>query len=163
SHGCVPVTNPIYTMGGGDPERVRWGFAEPTTFLGPLTAQTTIESSIIGEVYDTLFRANHVLPGQIFCWMCTSYTTTIDNNGNTHLQIRLKQNLEFHDGQPVTADDVAFSLLAIRDNVDQFSAGTDQLLGVTVYSSILLDIVMQGQSISHLYNLSTIPILPQHI
>ena len=163
----MPV-DPIYAFGGGDPSTLRWGQGMGTSHLNPILVNFLIfpifveraEVNVVGQVYDTLFALNPVVLGQVFCWMCSSYTQQVDLAGNTHFTVFLKQNLEFQDGVPLTARDVAFSLLANRD-VPSFLSY--DLLGVTVYSETTLDIVMWGQSLTHLIELAGVPIIPQHI
>ena len=108
--------NPIYQFGGGDPTTLRWGQASGTTSLNIFHAQTVWEFNVLGEIYDTLFIASPVQLGSIFCWMCTSYTSSVDSSGNEHFLVQLRQNLRWQDGVPIDAYDVKFSWLNFRDN-----------------------------------------------
>jgi len=157
--GYTP-SNPIYTFGGGT-DTIRWGQSEGTISLSPYDAETTSDSAVLGEVYDTLFRASPAQPTNVICWMCNNYQQSVDANGNTHLLVKLRQNLRWHDGGIVDSKDVKFSLLTLRDN--SYSFVVPLLLNVKILSSTTLEIIMQGQSISNLDNLARAPIIPRHI
>ena len=152
-----------YQFGGGDPTTLRRGEAFPTDSLNVYDAYFSVDFDVLSEVYDTLFTANPVLPTQVFCWMCNSYTQTVDRSGNTHFLVELRQNLRWQDGGLVDAKDVKFSLLTQRDQSALLFYVLSALLDVKVISTNLLDIVMQGQSVSFLPNLSLVPIVPRHI
>jgi ABC-type transport system substrate-binding protein len=149
--------NPIYTFGN----TLRSGQSQGTYELNVFSATSPTETGILGEVYDTLFRASPVEPGKILCWMCNNYNEFVDSKGDTHFLVELRQSLRWQDGVPVDPYDVKFSLLSLRDYSYAFSVSA--VLTVNIVSSTSLEIVMQGQTISNLFNLSTVPIIPRHI
>ncbi|TMI68724.1 hypothetical protein E6H16_01340 [Candidatus Bathyarchaeota archaeon] len=160
--GYTP-SNPIYTFGGGDPTTLRYGQASPTTYLNIFNAQTAWEFNVLGEVYDTLFFSSPVQPGNVFCWMCNTFTQSIDSKGNEHFLVELRQNLRWQDGAVVDAKDVAFSLLSLRDLA--YTAGYNlvgKLQSVNVLSNTTLDIVFNGQSINYPVFLEAF-IIPRHL
>src|SRR5262249_41672379 len=70
----------------------------------------------------------------------------------------------WQDGVTVDAYDVKFSYLNFRDVPAANLASNLQLLvGVNVLASNVLEVIMRGQSISHLVNLAGVPIIPRHI
>ncbi|HZD12510.1 MAG TPA: ABC transporter substrate-binding protein, partial [Candidatus Binatus sp.] len=155
--------NPLYSFGGGT-NVLRWGQRQGTTQLNPFNAQTLWEFNVVGEVYDTLFAPSPIEPASILCWMCNSYSQSVDVQGNTHFRVELRQNLRWQDGPAVNASDVKFSYLNLRDAPAAALVGNlQQLLTVTILSSTQLDIKMQGQSLSHIVNLAGVPIIPRHI
>src|SRR5438309_11179077 len=111
---------------------LRWGQASGTDQLNIFTAQTNEEFSVLGEVYDKLFSSSPVQPGNVFCWICDSYFTTIDANGNEHFLVELRQNLRFQDGASMTAWDVKFSLLNLRDHPSAAGRNLFNLLNIQV-------------------------------
>ena len=159
---CTP-SNPIYSFGGGDPTTLRSGQASPTLELNIFRAQTVWEFNILGEVYDTLFNASPAQPGSIFCWMCNSYTRSVDNNGDTHFLVELRLNLRWADGVSVDAKDVKFSLLNLRDFASAASGQLTTVKSVSVFNPSTLDIVFNGQSISFPVALEGAFIIPRHI
>ncbi len=156
-------TNSLYKFGGGS-NTIRWGQKQGTSQLNVFNANTLWEANVIGEIYDPLLQSSPVEPANVFCWMCDTYSTSVDAQGNSHFLIELRQDLRWQDGVALNASDVKFSLLNMRDvPAADFSANVALLQGVTVFGPLLLDIKMQGQSISHLINLAGVPIIPRHI
>jgi len=158
----TPV-NPIYSFGGGDPSTLRWGMASGTNTLDIFNAQTIWEFTVLSAVYDTLFASSPVEPGKSFCWMCTTYRTFVDSRGNEHFIVELKQNLRWHDGVPVDAYDVKFSLLNLRDNSSCGACGDmSNLLSVNILDSRDLEIVWLGSSITYPFDMEQF-IIPRHL
>ena len=156
-------SNPLFKFGGGQ-NMIRWGQRQGTSQLNPFKAETLWEFNLIGEVYDTLFAASPIEPANVMCWMCDNYQLSVDSQGNTHFLVELRQNLRWQDGVPLNASDVKFTLLNFRDvPAANLVANVQLVLSVTILASYLLDIKMQGQSISHIINLASVPIIPRHI
>ncbi len=155
--------NSIYKFGGGS-NILRWGQRQGTSQLNVFNALTQWEFNVIGEVYDTLLATSPVQPASVLCWMCNNYSTSVDAQGNTHVQFELRQGLRWQDGVPVNASDVKFTLLNFRDvPAAGLASNVALLLSVSILSPYLVDVTMQGQSISHLLNLAGVPIIPRHL
>lgn len=156
--------NPLYKFGGGS-NIIRWGQRQGTSQLNPFKAETVWEFNVLGEVYDTLFAASPIQPANIICWMCDNYTPSVDpQTGNSHFLVELRQNLRWQDGVALNASDIKFTLLNMRDVPSaSIFPNVQQVLAVKILKSSLLDITMQGQSISHLVNLAGVPIIPRHL
>ncbi len=120
------------------------------------------EANTLFSVYDTLFATNPVAPNQVYCNMCQTVTPSVVG-GNQEFTVTLRQNLRWQDGVPVDAFDIKFSLLTLRDEASNFSGGLLELLDVQVLSSSTLTITMRGQSVSHLLDLASPPIIPRHL
>ncbi len=156
-------SNPLYRFGGGDPTVLRYGQASGTYLLNIFDAQYVWEFQAIGQIYDPLFSANPVSPSDIICWMCNSYSVSVDSQGNTHFHVQLRQNLRWHDGLPVDSKDVAFSVLAYNDLAPRAGGSLGSIImSVKVLSNSRLDIVMNGQSIFYPIELES-PIFPRHL
>lgn len=154
---------PLFKFGGGR-NVIRWGQRQGTSQLNPFNAETAWEFNVIGEVFDTLFIPSPIQASNIICWMCNTYFTALDGQGNTDFFVTLRQGLRWHDGVPLNASDVKFTLLNMRDVPSaSIQANVQLLLGVTILGPNFVDIKMQGQSISHLINLAGVPIIPRHI
>ncbi len=83
---------------------VRTGATSPLKNLNPVATKDHLEFMALRMIYDRLFR---IAPdGSAKPWAAESYTlvdpTTID--------LTLRKGMKFHDGQPVTAEDVKFTL-----------------------------------------------------
>jgi hypothetical protein len=155
--------NSLYKFGGGINE-IRWGQKQGTNELNIFNSLTLWEGNVLSEVYDTVLATSPVQPANVLCWMCNSFSTSIDGQGNTHILISLRQNVRWQDGVPMNASDVKFSYLNFRDvPAANIVANVQLLLGVTILSPYFVDVKMQGQSISHLVNLAGVPIIPRHL
>ena len=159
----VPA-NPIYTFGGGDSSTMRWGQRQGTNLLNPFLSETPYELTVLGEVYDTLFKMDPIHPDQIINWMAGGVTKSVDQSGNAHFLIQLCPGCLFHDQVPVSAADIKFTLLNFRDShASAFYGYVELVLDVNIINPSTVDVTMQGQSVSHIYNLARVPIVPQHI
>ncbi len=79
-------------------------------FINPLLATTDGDKDLAALVYSGLMRQ---MPNDTFIPdLAASYT--ISSNGLTYTVI-LKDNIFFHDGQPVTADDVEFTVHQVQN------------------------------------------------
>lgn len=78
--------------------------------INPLYAETDAEQAASKLVYDSLFSYDQTnnLRGDL----ATKWTM---NEDGTIYDIELRKNTKWHDGQPVTADDVIFTVNTIRD------------------------------------------------
>jgi len=162
--GTYTPSNPLYRFGGsGDPSTLRYGQASGTQQLNIFNAQTVWEFQALGEIYDTLFTASPINPGNIFCNMCDFYTKVVDGAGNTHFRVQLRQNLFWQDGVQVDAFDVKFTWLNFRDNPTTVGGNLPGLLlNINVVDSRTLDVVWAGQSISFPVYMETF-VLPRHL
>ncbi len=156
--------NSLYAFGGGDPTTLRWGQASGTTELNVFNVQTVWEFNVIGEVYDTLFASSPIQPANVFCWMCNTFTQSVDLSGNQHFLVELRQNLRWHDGVPIDAKDVKFSFLNLRDHAKNLGGGlrSQSLRSITILSPTTLDIVFTGASISNPIVMQSI-VFPRHL
>ena len=156
-------SNSIYKFGGGS-NTIRWGQRQGTSELNIFNALTQWEINAIGEVYDTLVASSPIEPGSIICWMCDTYDQSIDFQGNTHFLFELRQGVRWQDGVAVNASDIKFTLLNFRDvPAGGFVSNVALVQSVTILGPYLVDVTMQGQSISHIVNLAGVPIIPKHL
>ncbi|HYY91559.1 MAG TPA: hypothetical protein VE955_06175, partial [Candidatus Dormibacteraeota bacterium] len=123
-------SNPIYAPGGGDPNTVRMGFSQGTLFLSPFQFETLWESNIVFEIFDSMLALNPLTGtgnAQVVDWQTTSHSSSFNPSevscnalsgcitGTTTQLWHLRNDLKFQDGSSVTANDVAYSILAYRD------------------------------------------------
>jgi hypothetical protein len=117
------------------PETINRGFSQDTDNLNMFQALTVWDFEVIGQIWDSMLAVNPVTGGanqQIFDWMTQFHTSTFDPNevncvgaptntvpvcvkGTTTQTWKLRHDIFFHDGTPVTAADVCYSIIATRD------------------------------------------------
>lgn len=99
---------------------------------------------------------NNVVPGLAETW-------NFDENTNTYSFI-LREGLTFHDGQPLTAEDVKFTIDAIKDPVNgsENASNFEDVKEVKVIDDTHVDIVLTAPNVA-MPDYLTIGILPKHI
>ena len=119
-------------------------------------------AGIFGLVYETLYFPNKI-SGDYTPWLASSYQW---NSDNTELTFTIRPNVKWSDGQPFTADDVAYTFNAI----DQYKAsGTDlqgvwgYLKAVTAPDSSTVKMTFNQAYPPAFYNIVETYILPKHI
>lgn len=79
-------------------------WSEPSTLCGGLAASTAV-NMVSRQIFDTLIRKN-AETGEYEPCLATEWTW---ENDNTDLVLTLRDDVTFHNGEPMTAEDVAFS------------------------------------------------------
>ncbi len=82
--------------------------SRPTANLNPLAVDYRGEGPFVGLLYDSL--ATETADGEIEPWFANSW----EWDGGT-LDVRLRTDCPFHDGEPMTAEDVAFTYRFLAD------------------------------------------------
>jgi ABC-type transport system substrate-binding protein len=122
----APSSCAQYVPGGGDPTLIRRGFSQDTDNFNPFQASSLWDFEVVSQIFDSMLRANPLtggVDGQIVDWQITSYASSFNPSevscnaylgcamGTTTQLWHLRNDLKFQDGNPVTANDVAYSIL----------------------------------------------------
>ena len=99
---------------------------------------------------------NNVVPGLAQDW-------TFDESTNTY-KFTLREGLTFHDGQPLTAEDVKFTIEAIMDpdNGSENASNFEDVKSITVIDDTHVNIELDAPNVAMLDYL-TMGILPKHL
>lgn len=99
---------------------------------------------------------NNVVPGLAESWY-------FDESTNTY-SFTLREGLTFHDGEPLTAEDVKFTIEAIKDpaNGSENASNFEDVKEVKVIDDTHVDIVLTAPNVA-MPDYLTIGILPKHI
>lgn len=89
---------------------LRAGFQTDPVGLDPHVTNATASRNLLENTYDTLVRFDDSL--QILPGLAESWETSEDGLAWT---FHIRENVAFHDGAPLTANDVAFSIRRIKD------------------------------------------------
>ncbi len=164
-----------YSSNPAIPQTVRWGFKQGTSTLNLAAAVTAFEFNVLNEVYDSLLKQNPYSLAQLTSWMANSWKlflnpTAVDLGynppGSTQTTIRfdLRKDLRWHDGVPVTSDDVKFSFTNYLGLGFPCCVSVLQnLVNVTSLGPYLVDFHFNAKSFAFEINVGTLPIMPQHI
>ncbi|PIQ68007.1 MAG: hypothetical protein COV91_06370 [Candidatus Taylorbacteria bacterium CG11_big_fil_rev_8_21_14_0_20_46_11] len=145
---------PVPTNGGTLSE----GLVGSPRFFNPLLALSDGDRDMTSLIYSGLLRA---LPDQgLTPDLAESYTASEDGLSYTFV---LREDAEFHDGKPVTANDVVFTILKAQDSALKSSKRANWE-GVTVekIDERTIKLVLRQPYAPFLEN-ATMGILPKHI
>ena len=154
----VGVNNAVSVVVPAQGGTLTEGIVGPPRFINPILALSQADEDLTQLVYSGLMEA---LPdGSIVPNLAESYQISTD--GTTYTFI-LRKNAKFHDGKPMTADDVLFTVQAAQ-NPDIKSPRRADWDGVTASSPDPRTVVFKLQ---HAYapflENATLGILPKHL
>ncbi len=144
----------VATSGGSLTE----GIVGTPRFINPVLAVTRADKDLSSLIYDslmTLGKDGNVIPS-------VAESVTVSDDGLTY-NVILKNNITFHDGTPLKAGDVTFTVLHIQDPLlaSPLRASFDGIL-IEEISDTELNFVLPEPYAPFIQNL-TFGILPQHI
>ncbi len=170
--------NSAYACGGGVNGLIRRGLSQEIDQFSPFAAISVWDFEAINQVFDTMLAVNPVTAGsgsQLVDWMTTIHSSSFSPTevscvgtncvtGTTTQVWHLRNDLKFHDGVQVTADDVVYTILAYRD----VPSANLQPNVATVSSAVSLNpttvqVKLQLQSPFYELNIGSLPIIPKHV
>ncbi len=86
-----------------DRKTLKWGYPSDVTVMNPLVTVNNHDFQTLRLIYDRLMQIDE--KGNAVKWAAEDIKT-IDN---THVELTIRSGMKFHDGQPVTSEDVKFS------------------------------------------------------
>ncbi len=147
-------TNPVATYGG----TIKEGLVGEPRHINPLLSQSDADRDLVKLIYSGLLKYNS--EGKLIPDLAKSYETSPDELNYT---VRLREDALWHDGQPLKADDIIFTI-TIAQNIDYGSLQRINWQGVEIekVNNYTLIFKLKNKYAQFLNNL-TLPILPQHI
>jgi len=136
---------------------------EPKT-LNPIKLVSTWDTIAIGMIYDTLMRLD--LNNNYIPWMARSWDVKIFPENKTQIiTFYLYENITWHDGKPLTGEDVKFTIEYYRDKqAPPFQPYVSSVYKVEVPSTYTVKVYLNTTSVIALYNIGTmLYILPKHL
>jgi peptide/nickel transport system substrate-binding protein len=151
AHSCLVMT------GSGD--------AAFTRSFNPYTGSVLNGGFMKGAIYEPLVVATVAGGGHVYPWLATSWKWT---NGNKTLVLKIADNVKWSDGQPLTADDVVYSLTAGKqdkamDVIGLFRAGSNIVSIKKVEGNSVAIALKQPDSQFIAANLNLQWVVPKHI
>lgn len=146
----------------------------PQGIFNPLISDISIDHYVESVVYASLMTVN--TEGDIEPYLANEYSVSDDQKTITY---KMKANAVWHDGQPVTANDVAFTFKSMADagytggyygdvenikGAKAFHDGkSDSIEGIRVVDDTTIEIEFENIYAPAVTNLGTINIIPEHI
>ncbi len=121
---------------------------------------TALPEFVMAGLFDSLLRVDpqdgHLLPGLAERWQVSEDSKTFT--------FTLRGDLEWHDGEPLTAEDVVFSLQALSDPDIRVRPAADfgPMTGITAADAQTVRVTFDDAYCAALTFIGTIPILPKH-
>lgn len=133
-------------------------YTESTT-INPLYATGSIDWRFLRLVYDKLIKLSADI--EPLPWAAESFEAIDDNN----IRITLREGMTFHDGEPVTVEDVKFTFdYFIYHEFEYFRAFLEPLAETTIVDEDTINFELETPYAPFItVTLSQIPILPKHI
>ena len=150
----INTTTPVPAHGGTYKE----GIIGTPRFINPLLATTDTDRDLVMLTYSGLMRANN--DGTLTPDLAASYTLSKDKKTYHFV---LKDNLVFHDGTPLTADDVIFTV-GLAQNEALKSTKKADWSGVKIkkINDHEIEFILKKPYAPFLEN-TTLGILPKHL
>ncbi len=170
--GCT--ANSLYLPGGGNPNLIRRSMAQATLHESPYHATTAWEIEPLLQIFDSMLILNPNTGGpseQVIDWMTTAHSSCTGGSprcsspvGTTLQTWNLRNDIFFHDGVPVTADDICFSILSQRDvpSANSF-ASVSAVRDCSHPDQKTVLVTLTGQSPFFELNIGALFILPAHL
>jgi peptide/nickel transport system substrate-binding protein len=134
---------------------------EKSEIINPAFTNVGDAQLVCNIIYSPLFSYDG---GDIGTYLADS----IDFKDNKEVTIKLKNNIKWHDGNPITADDLEYTINLILDE-KQVSPLRDYLMidekhiKVEKVNDLTIKIILPVENSMFLYNLSKVVPIPKHI
>ena len=148
--------NPEAPKGG----KLRMAASGTFDSLNPYTNKGTPVAGI-SLIYDTLMTQSHDEPFSLYPLIAVSAERAVDN---TSITFNLNPMARFHDGQPVTAEDVRYTFdLLTRQGHPFYRSYYADVANVNVLNKHAVRFVFKhGNNLELPYILAELPVLPKH-
>ena len=141
----------------GDPRPLVIGITSEALTLNPVAAATSEARVTLTHIYDPLMRVGP--DGALVNWAAED--VALDENTVT---VKLREGMTFHDGEPVTGDDVAFTFQYLVDKESPLYAGRlSPVESVSADGNTVVITLSAPNAAFATTALAQVSILPEHI
>ncbi|QLK25566.1 ABC transporter substrate-binding protein [Natrinema zhouii] len=151
--------------------------ARATNNLNPLSATMRERNTTIDLLFDSLATVNN---GEVEQWLAKSWDWTepddSDPESNLTATVTLHEDCQFHDGEPLTAEDVAFTYRFLKDTSLGRTPTSSPAPRYQGHVNVIDNISIDDDAVDGMYELQfsfngsretakrafTVPILPKH-
>jgi len=156
----APVTAAAATAAPQSGGTLHYGLTLAVSGIDPHVNASSELGIALSSVYDTLVAQDRA--GVFHPFLAQSWSVSAD--GLTYT-FKLRQDVTFHDGVPLTAQDVVFTFRHLMDPATQSPFGPtfrDQIVAVEAVSPLVVRFRLQQPTAAFLTSI-IMPILPQHL
>lgn len=140
-----------------------------TLNFNPISVEFRSQTQFTDLVYEPLARR---VDGKITPWTAESWSWEHDETRRT-LRVRLREGVAWHDGEPLTAADVAFTYRFLSDTsldtqdyqipAPRFRGRTSLVSGVVAHDDRTVELSFDGAGVDAAARALTVPLLPRHL
>ncbi|WP_163970258.1 ABC transporter substrate-binding protein [Oceanobacillus halotolerans] len=144
----------------GDEKYVRWGYPSDINSVNPLSSTNSHDFQVTRLIYDRLVRITET--GEPENWAAESIED-VNSDGKTY-KVTLRSGMNFHDGEPVTAEDVKFSFDLVKEIESPYFMGmVEPIDSVEVVDDLTVEFSLNDSFAPFISNtLAQMYIFPQH-
>jgi peptide/nickel transport system substrate-binding protein len=106
------------TSDGGDGNEFNYVTTVTPSSIDPMKGSDNLETILLHNVYDPLLYYSDTTPPELRNWLAEDYS--VSDDGRTYT-FQLRSGASFHNGDPVTASDVKYSVQRMMDMQNGFS------------------------------------------
>jgi len=134
-------------------------YPEPPS-LNPAVQQVQNTQVVAGKIFESLLTYSHTLEAQPS--LAKSWHISDDRLTYT---FQLQQGVQWHDGQPFTADDVVFTFTEILKNSARIRTLINSLESISAPDAhtVIFQLKRPWSAFMHVHDIGSGPILPKHI
>lgn len=145
---------------------VFWALSSEPRSLNPLSSGSAYDWQILGLIYDSLITVDPRTLEDI-PWLATDWkieTVPGETAPKTRLTFWLREGVTWHDGKPLSAEDVRSTLLYLKENrIPRYFDAVRDIESVETTGDRTVVVTMENTSYWHLHNIGGSPVLPAHI
>ncbi len=158
--GLNSFWNMIESTPIGDRDTLRFGYPTEITSLNPMQDMATPDRQWVRVIYDRLYRVTD--EGVPRPWAAAD-DPTFEDDGET-VVVPIRDGMTFHDGEPVTAEDVAWSFEYFGEHSVTYGGRMDPVEEVNVTGDTEVTFHLEQAFAPFVANvLAQIYIFPQHV
>ena len=141
---------------------VYWALPDEPRSLNPITASSAYDWMVMGNIYDTLISV-HPDTFLDIPWLASEWKVSNENNA-TVIEFKLRDDIKWHDGKPLTTDDVINTMNYLKINeVPRYYDSVKDIESVTSPEPYKVVVKFLNTSYWNLHNIGGLHILPKHI
>jgi ABC-type transport system substrate-binding protein len=156
------------TAGGPLGGTMIWAIPSGLETFNIMKVTTKTEKLILSHMYDSLYRLGP--SGEMIPWLVGSFNATTHQDdaavpeGHVRFTIDILENATWSDGEPITADDVSFTLQQFMpQETTNYWGDLSNLFSTFSLTSRRVAVEFNTTSYLHLADFAFIPILPSHV
>lgn len=146
-----------------------------TTAGGNIVVPITKEPDIINPAFTNIGEiqmVSNIIYSPIFSYgdgeIRTYLAESVDFKDNKEITIKLKDKLKWHDGEPITADDLEYTINLILDEkqespLREFLMINEKPIKVEKVDELTIKVTLPVENVVFLYNLSKVVPIPKHV